>query len=72
MKTPVRVIATTALVSAAAVASFAALSPASGLDRHTSPVVFVCDNGVAMSVWSALTFGRASDSDRHRVTARHV
>lgn len=31
---------------------------ASTLDREKASIVFVCQNGVAMSVWSALTFDR--------------
>lgn len=62
MRIPRRLVVSMAaivLVSLAALASALRPSsePAGGLDEDAS-IVFVCRNGVAMSVWSALTFNR--------------
>ena len=58
MKTSVPVVPVVILALMALGALIAALNPDSYLDRVPSPIVFVCDNGVAMSVWSALTFNK--------------
>jgi hypothetical protein len=54
MKPSVPVVPIVILALLALGALVAWLSPASYLDRVPSPIVFVCDNGVSMSVWSAL------------------
>jgi hypothetical protein len=58
MKNSVPVVPVVVLTLLALGALAAALHPGSHIDREPSPIVFVCENGVAMSVWSALTFNR--------------
>src|SRR5688572_23522502 len=58
MKPSVPIVPVVILALLALGALVAWLSPASYLDRVPSPIVFVCDNGVSMSVWSALTFNK--------------
>lgn len=52
-----------ALVGLPALAAMAPHSAkvASTLSRQDAPIVFVCRNGVAMSVWSALVFDRLAE-----------
>jgi len=58
-----RFVLTVAAIALLALAGLAWLphgpsSEARALDREPASIVFVCRNGVAMSVWSALTFDR--------------
>src|SRR5262245_36519970 len=57
------ILAGLALVTLPAVGAMAPHSAkvASTLSRHDAPIVFVCRNGVAMSVWAALVFDRLAD-----------
>ena len=56
-------------IAAIAVVLAQGCRPASSLDRENGSVVFVCRNGVAMSVWSALMFERLAAERGLRIRA---
>jgi hypothetical protein len=64
-----RTVGLSLLAVAVLLAIYRGSESAGTLDSEPAPVVFVCRNGVAMSVWSALTFERLAAQRGLRVRA---